>query len=326
MTTAIDPQLQRELDSWKEAGQSSRQSRDYTVRVGPFGGLKIDYAIQLFVRTQAIVRGKSKDINLTPMITFKQTVDPSQMDEDLLRLKRLLAKVESVIEGKRRGVDITLVNARIRDIVRPLLKQLGFTHLDPRSGWRFWDNRIDVVNFQSYNSYHALVLGCTTFSFSVNLGCFLTFVPRDAMQGPMKKKRDLLLPKEYECHFRGRLQPTIDQPGFEAKDIWSIDELGENLDRAIEDAKCALETKASPWFDQFAKLDDILRILMEANETDSLWGFGTPISPARCYLVGYVARELGNNALARDYLLRAAATPSYASSADRLRKDAGSAP
>jgi hypothetical protein len=74
-------------------------------------------------------------------------------------------------------MDSKAVSKEIRGRVWPLLKAAGFTRFSTRSAWRYREGKIDVITFRSYNAYNASVMGVTPFSFSVNLGTFLTYVP-----------------------------------------------------------------------------------------------------------------------------------------------------
>jgi len=56
-------------------------------------------------------------------------------------------------------MDSKEVNKQIRAVIRPVLKAQGFARFTARDSWRFHDDRIDVVNFQSFNSYLAGTIG-----------------------------------------------------------------------------------------------------------------------------------------------------------------------
>ena len=75
--------------------------------------------------------------------------------------------------------------------------------------WRHHHDRIDVVNFQSFNSYQAAVIGCTTYSFGVNLGCYLLSIPYPIWAVHIKGKSGQLLPDESQCHIRGRFHHPL---------------------------------------------------------------------------------------------------------------------
>jgi hypothetical protein len=95
-----------------------------------------------------------------------------------------------------------------------------------RTGWRYAGEKIDVVNFQSFNSYLANAVGCTAYSFCARLGCSFDAIPRSKR---IKSKDGFFRPEEYECHFRRPLQKTIRQPNLKRTDVWYVDPSGQNL-------------------------------------------------------------------------------------------------
>lgn len=193
-------------------------------------------------------------------------------------------------------MDSKEVNKHIRAIIWPALKEQGFDTFDPRTAWRHQDDRIDVINFQSYNTYHAGVLKVTPFSFSVNLGCCLTTIP---FHTDIKVKNGFPLPKEYQCDFRGRLKRTFLQFRNRHKDIWYIDNKGKSLGKSLEDVLRQIRQKALPWFQRLTDKAEVMRILCSENEQmGDLWGFGRNPSPHRSYLTGYLALSLGDTDLA----------------------------
>ena len=120
------------------------------------------------------------------------------------------------------------------------------------------------------------------------------------------------------------LKRTLEQPGNKRWEIWYIDPEGQYLGPAIQDVLKRLESVSQKWFSTLGEKADVLRILLQDEEKmeEGYWGIGTRVSPVRCYLIGYVAKALGQTDIARTYLLRAAATQSYENIADRLRADA----
>lgn len=74
-------------------------------------------------------------------------------------------------------MDSKIVNKAIKQHIIPVLKENGFKVITQRSAWRYNTTRIDVINFQSFNSYLAESVGCTTFSFAVNLGIYFLGIP-----------------------------------------------------------------------------------------------------------------------------------------------------
>jgi hypothetical protein len=189
-------------------------------------------------------------------------------------------------------MDSAVVNKSIRSLVWPTLKAAGFAKFTARNAWRFHPDRVDIVNFQSFNSYLAEAVGCTTYSFSVNLSCLLLYVP-EVGAGRIKSWQGHLIPAEYACDFRGRLFRTFDQPELARREIWYIDAKGISLEKFLCDVQELFDIRGSAWFGRFADQQSVLDLLLETEEEDELWGFGAPGSPHRCYLAGYVARPSG---------------------------------
>jgi hypothetical protein len=100
----------------------------------------------------------------------------------------------------------------IRKLVWPQLEARGFETFTTRSAWRYWDEGIEVVNFQALGLYTAPVIGCTPFSFALNLGVRLQYVPSDA---DTKERNGRPAPEEYECHLREHPAPSIPQRRYE---------------------------------------------------------------------------------------------------------------
>ena len=128
-------------------------------------------------------------------------------------------------------MDSRIVNREIRREIRPALRQAGFDAFTARTAWRHFEDRVWVVNFQSFNSYFALVDGCTTFSFAVNLGLYFVGL-EDQGDGSA-----LIKPKDYQCHFRGKLSKRIIQANYVRKDIWYVEPDGSNLLEVLDDAR-----------------------------------------------------------------------------------------
>src|SRR5215467_13800459 len=113
-----------------------------------------------------------------------------------------------------------------------MLRDAGFSQFSARTAWRYTETKIDVVNFQSFNSYLANAVGCTTYSFAVRLGCSFEIIPR---RQRIKQKNGHLRPEEYECHFRLTLLKNIHQANLKRRDTWYVDPSGESLKAIVED-------------------------------------------------------------------------------------------
>lgn len=193
-------------------------------------------------------------------------------------------------------MDSSDVNKQIKSVIRPLLQETGFSQFTARTAWRYSDEKIDVVNFQSFNSYLANAVGCTTYSFCVNLGCSFEAIPRRART---KQRNGYLRPEEYECHFRLPLQKSIKQPNLKRTNIWYVDAAGKNLDIVVADAKKAIVETGLGWFSRFGDLREVLRTLLEDSESnESTHGFGSNPSPNRHFMTGFTALAIGKKDLA----------------------------
>jgi hypothetical protein len=200
-------------------------------------------------------------------------------------------------------MDSSVVNKQIKSVIRPMLKEAGFTQFTSRTAWRYSREKIDVVNFQSFNSYLANALRCTTYSFAVRLGCSFDAIPR---REKVKSKDGSLRPEEYECHFRLPLQKSIKQPSLKRKDVWYVDPTGENLETVIADARRAILDIGLPWFKRFSNPQEVLRTLLEDSESDkSASGFGAHSSPRRDFMTGFTALSLGKMDLAKEHIKKA---------------------
>ena len=84
-------------------------------------------------------------------------------------------------------MDSKVVAREIKQEIWPLLRRERFTEFSPKTAWRLTSDQIHVVNYQSFNSYLAQGVGCTTFSFALNLGIVFRAIP---FQYPVKKGPD----------------------------------------------------------------------------------------------------------------------------------------
>jgi hypothetical protein len=200
-------------------------------------------------------------------------------------------------------MDSSVVNKEIKSTVRPLLQEAGFTKFTSRTAWRYSTGKIDVINFQSFNSYLANSLGCTTYSFGVNLGCCFDAIP---LSERIRRNNGYLRPEEYECHFRLTLQKSINQPNLRRTDVWYIDPAGKNLGTVIADARKAILDTGLNWFTRFSEPAEVLRTLLEDSEgNERTHGFGANPSPSRHFMTGFAALSLGKTSVAKEHLQKA---------------------
>ena len=197
-------------------------------------------------------------------------------------------------------MDIKTVNKLLRSELKPLLLQEGFVSSASKKFWRYHEDRIDVVSLQHPNSHGAAVLGCTTYSFFVNIGCYLLDVPY--VYDDMKEGSKGLRPGEEHCHFRRRLERGIEQDeNFQAQ-LWSIVADEHRAKDSIKDACDVIERTAIPWFSRFENKEETLRILIEEEPTFENGLCASKDSCVRNSLIGYIASAMGDAVLARKHL------------------------
>lgn len=172
------------------------------------------------------------------------------------------------------------VNAEIKRKVWPALRAAGFGKTNARNAWRNATDTIAVVNFQSFNSYHAAGLGCTSFSFCVNLGVYYLCVHKTpwASKWPDRYGVPPIEPAEYCCHARLHLEKLLFQPEFPRLDIWYVRLDGSNLDAVIDDARRVILDVGLPWLEKFTSLPYALAEYQrphEYNREDDVCALGT---------------------------------------------------
>lgn len=194
-------------------------------------------------------------------------------------------------------IDSRAVNKSIKQRVWPALRIAGFQNFTSRNAWRF-GRVFHVVNFQSFNSYNATVLGCTTFSFAINLGLHFDFMPWGGGSERFKPNHPL---HEAQCIFRKPLRRTLQQPDNPHPGIWAVDPMGLNIGPCISDALDVIERDALPWFAEFNNPANALRVVETEQEQfdkfgpSGTWGFGRPGSPMRMHAISYLQSALSTS-------------------------------
>ena len=198
-------------------------------------------------------------------------------------------------------MDSRVVAREIKREIWPLLRGKGFTKFSSKTAWRYTPEQIHVVNYQSFSSYLAGGVGCTTYSFSLNLGIFFRAIP---FAYPVKKGPDpSVQPQEYYCHFRHRLLKNIEQPVLPRRDTWYVERDGRSLLECLDDSRTAIVQEGLPWFDRFKSLEFVLAMLMEQEEVPEVRA--TRTSPARKRMIGYIARAIGRSDIAEPLIAEA---------------------
>lgn len=219
-------------------------------------------------------------------------------------------------------MDSKVVNKSIKNMVWKYLKEQGFSKFTSRNAWRYRENTIEVVNFQSFNIYLAESIGCTTYSFAVNLGIYFIAIPNEFPNYSIKEKDGLLLPYDYDCQLRKNLIKRINQPEIDRRDIWYINETGDNIEITISDVRQELISDGLKWFEKYSRMDTVLdTLLYEEESIYGTHGFGRKDSPARNYIGAYIAYYLKRYDLASKMFEKTINSGCYKAVEERLKRD-----
>lgn len=164
-------------------------------------------------------------------------------------------------------MDSKTINKLIRSEVWPVLRKQGFSVFDSRSAFAYNPPFVNVLSFQSFNSYLAEGLGCTTYSFTPRLGVYVIGSP-----GEVRIKRDKsgrLRPQEYECDFRRELRKRSPVDGFARNDVFYIDPEGRTTAACFEELKHLCIEFVPTWFKAHNDLTGMLVRMSSAEEADS---------------------------------------------------------
>ena len=217
-------------------------------------------------------------------------------------------------------IDSNVVNRALRALVWPELDRLGFVRRTSRTAWRDRGAVIHVVNFQSFNRYHADLMSATTFSFSVNLGVFYPDIAD--ISGMSAFLRDPLRPQEPQCQARNRLPKGIAQPDDPSRrnrldphrddagprpwvdrpDVWLVLADGSNIEDVVIDARNCILADGIPWLERLSDLGEARRHFAEVTNTTLAPGIvgeqygGRLGSPNRLQSLGALSALLGDEA------------------------------
>ncbi|MDO9192406.1 MAG: DUF4304 domain-containing protein [Undibacterium sp.] len=181
-------------------------------------------------------------------------------DEELLfqtlikYLKSLWFSTPPPKEGKH--ISTKLVRKRLVDSMTPILKAAGFEAFVHGRAYRYHEKWVDVVEIQFIRTYTT-----TSHSPSLHIGRYFTFVPEDAISGPVKKKHNRIVPSESECHFRKMVYKTLKQRETKIPNIWFIGTDGKYLEECINEVTHITETQIIPWFNWLDDLDVVMQLL-----------------------------------------------------------------
>ena len=150
-------------------------------------------------------------------------------------------------------MDSKIVDREIAKTILPYLREKDFSINTRRNFWRYFDDRVEVINFQSFNQRTADIIGCTSFSFAINLGEFYFCIPTEQI----KTKNEQLIPEEYACHLRRVLEKSSPQKQCSRQDIFYVEENGANLEEVINEALFCIKNEGFAWFERFSEWFEI---------------------------------------------------------------------
>lgn len=194
-----------------------------------------------------------------------------------------MTQVPASNEADEPVVDGRVVGKALSESVRPLLRSVGFRRFAGRSAWRDSEYTVDLVNFRSFTRYIADGVGCTTYSFTGDVGVFYRCF------GPDQDR-----PKDYELTFRATLGKTLSQPIFrpygrsettDRPDVWFVTDDGRTLAECIADALGCLEAQGLPFLDRFKQPQHAFESLRIGRSIETRFGEpgvrmpGNPDSP-----------------------------------------------
>ena len=184
------------------------------------------------------------------------------------------------------------------------MKDAGFDTFSTRTAWQHLEERTHVVNFQSFNSYMAGGLKCTTFSFGLNLSVLYRAVPFRFFNDP--EEATDLYHKPHECYgqFRRHLERKWEQAELDRKDIWFVRADGSNVNEVFDHLVTSVSDEILPWFDYYSDLNNALKTCLSDEGPYRRDLMATMGSPERNRLTGYLAIALGQTEFAAPYLER----------------------
>ena len=143
---------------------------------------------------------------------------------------------------------------------------------------RLTNQQVDSINFQSFNSYLADGVGCTTYSFAINYNVFYKCYEKT----PWFDSDIPTKPSEYIWTEHGRIEKTLNQAklfhpygkydGKDRDDTWYVKEDGSNLDEVIKNAKENIRSGGLRYFEKKSNLSEVIKEYeKEAQERGMFW-------------------------------------------------------
>lgn len=209
------------------------------------------------------------------------------------------------------SIDRKYVRDRYQEAIWPILKEHGFNDFADCGAWRHATKHIDVVYLRFFPKPKTLQWGLTPFSFTVEAGVFLPFIP---LTNPLKLKLPdgHLLPQEVDCHMRhSPIERRLKQRKNRIPNIWYVEPDGGNLGEVLQDVKHVLVEDVLPWFEMVGDLKYIMGPLIKTQQDEergdlklNAWGISS-------FTPGFIALELGEWQLAAESLQKALDSGAY---------------
>ncbi len=163
------------------------------------------------------------------------------------------------------------VHRALANRIRPVLSERGFEHFDTRSSWRRTAQTVDVISFNTVGAYYAGVVGCTSMSFTGEVGVYYPALSDVPVEWPLPHAEDIA--------FRAGLGKTIRQPifrpsaiGDDQPSVWYVLRDGSNLDAVVDDALAAVVGQALPYLDRLDDPDQAMEELLTMQLSNSDFG------------------------------------------------------
>lgn len=187
-------------------------------------------------------------------------------------------------EGKH--ISTKVVRKSLVDSMTPILNAAGFEPFVHGRAYRYHDKWVDVVEIQFIKTYTT-----TSHSPSLHIGRYFTFVPEDAISGPVKKKQNRIVPSEAECHFRKMIYKGLKQRETKIPNIWFVGADGRYLDECINDVTHITNTQIIPWFNWLDDLNVVMQLL-RFGEADMEGKDHTPMKRGTWNFTNYFSRHV----------------------------------
>ncbi len=184
-------------------------------------------------------------------------------------------------------MDSKVVTRALKAIIHPALKAAQFTNKG-RNYWRPTPHVTQVLNIQSFNSYTAEVIGCSTYSFTLNAG---VFYPSSLWLLPTPTPPPTN-PQIWLCQAQRRVLKTVAQRELARRDIWHVRPDGSNLDAVVEDAWAGIRKQALPWLETFSNIEHALNVFRTQDGSEHEYLSGARVSPARRDITSALERQL----------------------------------